>query len=385
MKHKPFSMKGMDNAISHKILEDYPADWNMDRVFDESYQKYLGLKNTENQKLCGDTENVDAVVHIHAEETPKKSRIQIFSFNKFTAAACMAIVLMLTKFLCTPPAQVDHIPDISGTSPPSSNEQQQAESYEVQTDTANAAGETNISSGVTASENIPAATEENHANGNLPEPTEAAVPPASFETAPAETQPAVHTDIPVQPVTADNTEGEAEPPAPIETADAPLDPVATDPSQYEPPAYGHFQFNKGAYTDSTDAQGNNFDQLVYVRTLDTPVEQKEHTVSLAGFTVTSTVQKEDGSTVIKINEDENGQFYYLYIYSYETFSMGFNPNVNHIISYFDINNRPACSSRTSDETHSLCLLMWDDGCHICILNSTLESYDKMVYIAENLS
>jgi len=83
--------KSDDNTLS-EIQDQYSADWEMDELFDKSFEKYLSESNTK------DTEKIISVEY-SAEE--RSSALNLTAHRIIPAAACFALIAVSAKYIST--------------------------------------------------------------------------------------------------------------------------------------------------------------------------------------------------------------------------------------------------------------------------------------------
>lgn len=378
MKLKKFSLKNIDSATSDKISESYPAEWDMDEVFNESYRKFLvseknAAENVHSQSFAED----DTLEFSNVENVQKKRRIAILRSNKFIAAACTVIALILLGSLYALPDRIDESPvdidRIALVTHENSNNSFENETSAAGTDvsaqtTPLSTAADKISTASVASETTPNAetVTENIEEDMKDEETEPEAPEASTEADP------IQTEATMQTTTTNTTET-----VPVESTAAQTTalPITTEPvtttDRTENP-WGYFKIFDYAY--------EKLSLLKYVRNKDEEEEPLEHIigVEIAGIEL---ISDSEWTTVwyIKRNEDED-YWYTLVQYKYSTFSAQIGAESE--CSYIEINDRPAVWVSIDSV---LPQLYWDDGCHICRLYGPRgpDSIDFIRSFAEN--
>ncbi|MDE6788081.1 MAG: hypothetical protein K2J47_02005 [Ruminococcus sp.] len=373
MKSKKFSLKHVDNVTANKISENYPSDWDMDKVFETSYKKFLeSEKSTEENIHISNSETDDTLEFCHTEPVSEKHKA-IFIFNKLAAAACFVMIILIFKSLCILPDNIDVNSDDIDKSPVSTYKNDNYSTQNVNTfTTADVTRKTTLSS-VTVTESITTAIvtadsvvdTENDISYLTDEPKQTEIL--------TEPEPIYDTEEPVQTTNPPETTSLTET---VVSSSVNESEVTTEVNT---PNYGHFQVNKGTFAGNIQ-QTQGYDELVYICEDNSDIEHKEHTIPSEGFTVD---YDNSGTNHIEFYETDTEKHYSLFIFPYDSFSLGLNPE-NNEISYIEINGRPACYHDTFNDIHAPRMLMWDDGCHICMLISAQENYDMMLWIAENL-
>ncbi len=364
MKLRKSFLKNIDNVSAEKISENYPVEWNIDKVFEASYRKYIELKkNTSSEIDLKTAEEGDILEFTETEKVRKLSVFRIFTMNKLIAAACAAAVILLIKMTFIPSKNIDRTPDIIEQNPIASQEKRTTSAKEKDVHIS-----TVLYSNVSSADNTVCTTvslktdvldktasnvevsETNYDEREYSEPTEA----------PIESEPVDYTET-------TNTK-------PLQTTE-PTTETATE-------SCGYFKINAGEYTnEQTNIEG--FDELTYIRSSNAPVEPKTHVVESESFHVISSSET-PACDMLNIEDAENGQIYTLCIFNYEDFRIGFNPELDYELQYLEINGRPACYNENLIDEHAPSNLIWDDGCHVCILNGPSMLYDKMLILAESL-
>lgn len=328
MKQKKFSLKNVDSTTADKISESYPAEWDMDKVFNASYNKFLVSEKNADENVhnpsftAGDTLEVSDV-----ENVQKKRGLAILRSNGAIAAACTIIALIAFGSLYALPNRIDESPEDIDKIVLATHENNNT------------------------LENVTSAAKTEITTQPTPSPTAAKnVSTASVvsETAPTQTEAIVQTE----PV--DTTETE-----PVETTAAQTTAL---PITTEPAVTTDRTNNPWGYFQRYDYYQSKCSDLKYVRNKDEEEEPLEHTIGIeiAGIEL---ISDSEWTTVwyIKRNEDE-GYWYTLVQYKYSIFSTQINAESEY--SYTEINDRPAVWVNID---LALPALYWDDGCHICCL------------------
>ena len=85
MKRKPDLnlLRNADSETAQRIAEEYPAEWDMERVFRRSYQKYLsGLPTGNAEESAVETDSPDML--------PQKKPIRMY-VSRYATAACLVL------------------------------------------------------------------------------------------------------------------------------------------------------------------------------------------------------------------------------------------------------------------------------------------------------
>jgi len=367
-------LKDIDNVSADKISENYPAEWNMDKVFEASYRKYLELKkNTASEIDLETAVEGDILEFTETENVRKHPVFRIFTMNKIIAAVCAAAVILIIKMAFIPSKNIEQPPDIIEQNPISSQEKRTTSAKEkdvpisavLYSDVSSA--DNTVCTTAALETDVPAITtsdievsETYYDDEEYSEQTEAPIQTDVIETTEAESS---------QTTVSTQTESQ-------QTTEIPTTTVSPDKG-------GYFQINKGSYhNDITDIY-EDYDELIYVPPLDAPEEKKIHGMDSEKFSIYA--DNSDYNHSMKIKSEESGHTYLVYTYDYDEFSMGWTPKFKHYFEYFEINGRPALYENDrlqSDEQYDYILLMWDDGCHVSFMFDLQMYYDEMLELAE---
>ncbi len=371
MSRKKFFLKNIDSESADKISENYPAEWNMDRVFDLSCKKYLALKKNIESKCEHELYEKDEIFEFSDTKKGRDFLSHIFTLNKLIAAVCAAAIIMLAKMVFATPNNINSPPDIIEQNPIASHECRTTSAKEN-----NSFNSTALYSDVFISVDTKSTDVALHGLMNNPtesiEETEEKFTEIIEETQyqPPEEE---HYDKTEETIQSELIETKQTEQMAITTQAAQTtEPITTASSEKR----GYFHINKGNYIYNSE----EFDELVYIRTDDTPVEKRTHVIDTEEFSVC-----DDSDSKKKIKAEKSGQIYLLYTIDYEEFSMNLNPKFDYDIEYFEINGRPAIykNDRTQpDEQYEYIMLMWDDGCHISFTFGLQMYYDEMLKLAE---
>lgn len=365
MNFKKFSLKNADKTTADKILENTPADWDMDKVFNKSYSKFLAAENKVNRECSESTENAESYpVEVIS---PERNRF-ITVFNRAAAVlSCMAVVLLMFRALSSIPDNIIESPDNPDIPPIIADDDKSSptEKEIVPTETAYAVTKTTSSAvteiitvKTTVVEKVTDADTTTYPETDIPDEPETPdipdEPTYTEETAPTTT---IITIISTTPQTiAVTTTGT----------------TATTTTESAENAWGYFSFK--------NQLNFNNNCLVYVRSRDDEVHEKEYSVELDGFTVSQTFKDDFGEGYsLKDDSSEQGYGFQLLIFPYEYFK------IDHVMypddfTFFEINDKPACSKIID----GYALLLWDNGYNICRCDGSAEHYDEMLLLAECL-
>ncbi len=351
------ALRHMDDADAESLMEQYPPDWDQERVFRKAYEQYRSMQQSG-------AEGVDAAVSVTepARERPV-SRMLLYGSFAMAAAVCVGVFAGLIHLAKLPPPDDLHKQELTETGTVSTQAttlptEQTTLQTSVQTSTSthpNAAVPTELT--VTSVTAVTTSTTTVTATTVLPEsttlPAETTAPPPETG-APAPTEPVIE----VQPSE----------PAPTET---------------EPPqALWHFEVLE------PDASGMS--TLRYVPDMREPVTELVHTFEAEGFTILSretfNTQHDYWSVMFQIRDDDGQhylvqQFRYPSMYGMEYHTRQFDANYYQTREY-DLGGKPAFLLYR-DDPDSVCTLIWDDGCHICEMNSQVKDLAKMELLANS--
>lgn len=440
MKSKKFSLKDINDEAADRISESYPAEWNMDKVFNASYKKFLASEKNLNEKNnSAIIETDDELEFCHVETVPQKRRIAVLTFRKLATAVLTVLVVVMLRMLYVMPDRIHDSSEEINKLPIITHEGN--ELSEINSSTATSAvyvESSSVSTSTAASGIVPTETV---TTKTVSDPDQDISPTEKNTVAnePGTEDPKIPTDPP-PPLT--NT-GENKKPLTreefVELVRTKDDFTWSDFEQYKSENIGSGSYilkyeivNGGGeyffalylsgdsmtkkpqniylehpngekmdiyrfkelllslepiedpgYFQYTTYESEKWDTLQYIRNNDENVVQQEHTFELDGFDFK--VNREDEYTKeITVKEIENDQTYSLTMNSYERFLVSLNPKYERIKTELKINGRPGYFIRYADDKMQICMLYWDDGCHICSLTSTIDNYDSMLFIAENL-
>lgn len=111
MKLKKFLLKNIDDESADIISECYPADWDMDKVFNSSYKKFLMAKKAETENAGSIDYSDEELQFCPVENIPKKRRISISALSGLAAAAFVIMIPIMFRSLCIMPGKVDESPE----------------------------------------------------------------------------------------------------------------------------------------------------------------------------------------------------------------------------------------------------------------------------------
>lgn len=440
MKSKKFSLKNVNDSVADKISESYPAEWNMDKVFNASYKKFLASEKELNEEIHSAITETDGELEFCRVETvPQKRRIAVLTFRKLATAIMAVMVVVMLRMLYVMPDRIHDSSEDINKLPIITHERN--EMSEINTSPATSTvygGSDPVSTSTAASGSVPTETVTTKI---VSAPTQD-ISPTEKTTSANEPGTEDH-KIPTEPPHPLTNAGENKKPLTkaefIELLKSKDDFTWSDFEQYKSENIGSGSYilkyeivnengeyffalylsgdsmtkkpqniylehpngekmdiykfkdlllglepiEEPGYFQYTAYESGKWDTLQYIRNNNDNVVQKAHTLELDGFDFK--VNREDEYTKeITVKEIESDQTYSLTMNSYERFLVSLNPKYERIKTELKINGKPGYFIRYADDKMQVCMLYWDDGCHICSLTSTIDSYDSMLFIAENL-
>ncbi len=349
------SLHRTNDAAAQAIMQQYPPQWDMERVFQKAYQGYLAQKNDSLQATVPFSSEVTEMVE-YTPENSLSSRIRRFSGYAGIAAAMVGVFLLIAKTnsLHTP---IDQIPDVTN---PSTTTETTAEA--MQETTYESIGQSGF---------IPVFTE-----GSAEETTASTMESTAMETLPTQTA-AIVTESPVSGTAApDSTETAMTTTTETTTEST----TGTTTTETTPTTESHGKF---IIEDPTDASSSY--TIRYARESDVPVEKHEHSFAADGFTLTKQTEYNEEyefhSTYYSL-EDENGQKYAINQFQYDYFSSTYNPDSGELMKQYMIGDKSAILIYQEDP-NALCFLIWDDGCHVCMMYSQYKDLANMELLLQS--
>ncbi len=352
------SLYRTDNATAGVIMQQCPPQWDMDRVFRKAYQGYLAQKQESVQTempFCSElTETVE-----YTTEHRISHRIRRIGGYAGLAAAMLGVFLLVAKVssLRTP---VDNIPG-------ETDHTTTADSAETTHAAETTFPETTVVSGQLMTMTTSAPTETTTAE---PHSTE-----TSTQTAGAGTETAVHVTEPAASgMAVPDTTGTS-----VTTTEMTTESTqeTTTETTTAPPVIPQGQFVVGE-------QSGSLYQVTYVRENAVPVEEHEHSFAADGFTITGVMEQNpdyDFRSVIYNLEDAAGQHYMVQQFRYDYFMTSFNPEYYPLTRSYTIGGKSVFLIY-QDDPEAVCNLMWDDGCHICMMTSQYKDLAQMELLAQ---
>lgn len=351
------SLYRTDNATAQAIMQHFPPQWDMDRVFQKAYRGYLAQKNEQLQTgipFCSElTETVE-----YTTEHRIPHRIRRVGGYAGLAAAMLGVFLLVAK-VSSLRAPIDHIP---GETDHTSTADSAETTHAVET----TFPETTAVSGqllTTTSAAAETTTAELHSTETSTQTTAAGTETAVHITEPAASGMAVPdttgTSVTTTEMTTESTQ------------------ETTTETTTAPPVIPQGQF-------MVDEQSGSLYQVTYVRENAVPVEEHEHSFAADGFTITGVMEQNpdyDFRSVIYNLEDAAGQHYMVQQFRYDYFMSSFNPEYYPLTKSYTIGGKSVFLIY-QDDPEAVCNLMWDDGCHICMMTSQYKDLAQMELLAQ---
>lgn len=355
------SLYRTDDAAAGVIMQQYPPQWDMERVFQKAYQGYLAQKKEQLQMEMPFSSELTETVEYTTESRISRSIRRAGGYAGLAAAMIGVFLFVFKGASMRPP--VDQIPD--ETIPPTTT----ASETEITTSTT----EETIYETTAVSAFIPANTTapETTASG-----TESTTVVTSTETAKMQTE-AIVTASPASGTAMSCTTETS-----VTTTEMPTESTqattTTETTTTVPPVIpqGHFEVSE---------QSGSFFQITYVREDASAVEEHTHSFAAEGFTLTNTSVRNpdyDYRSVIYNLEDAAGQSYMVLEYRYAYFMPSFNPESYPLTKSYTIGGKTVFLVYQEDP-ESLCHLMWDDGCHVCHITSQYKDLANMELLVLN--
>lgn len=353
------SLYRTDETTARNIMEHYPPQWNMDRVFQKSYQKYLAQKKEAPQEesvvVSECTEISDCA---GAVRTPR--RVWRTGSYFIFAAASVGMFLFLFRVSNTEPPTT-RFPDATNESQadPPENDLQGETTAAVQTEYS---GTTFITEVTSSPENSAESTS-----------TTAAETIAPASTQPAETELPDQTTAAVIAETVPLTETAAVPETSSETTAFTETETTPETTQTTPVTEPH------GYIEVAESGGSR--QLTYARASDVQLQECEHSFEADGFTLTEKVEYNAEYEYRSMHYsliDENGQQYAINQFRYDYFSF----SSSDLMREYSIGGKTAYLFYQEDPD-ALCRLIWDDGCHVCVMYSQYKDLANMELLLQS--
>lgn len=351
-----------DDATAGILMQQYPAQWDMDRVFQKAYQGYLLQKGESRQNgLQFDSEFSETAEC--ATENGISHKIRRVGGYAALAAVTIGVFLFVFRVSSLRPP-TDKIPD--------GNENNSIATTEFAPDETTDTAEETLPQTTALSEDDPALT-----TALTSETT------ASGEERPTETTSStVGTETSVVGIVIESTlpqTVETVIPGNTETSAAATETTTTESTQETTTTTETTALPKGYFEVQGPSNPGEFFTVRYNRESNTPVEEHNHSFAAEGFWITDEQVWNPGydyrSVVYKL-EDAAGQHYMVRQCRYDYFMPSFNPEYYPLTKSYTIGGRTVFLVYQEDPD-SVCSLMWDDGCHVCEINSQYKDLANM--------
>lgn len=344
------SLYRTNDATAQAIMQQYPPQWDMERVFRKAYQGYLAQEEETLQRAVPFSSEVTETVE-YTPENHLSGRIRRFSGYAGIAAAMVGVFLLIAG-TNSPHTPVDQIPDETDLTTATET-------------TAEAVPETTFES-TGESAFVPVFTE-----GFTAETTASTMESTDTETISTQTE-AIMTEIPASGTAGSDT---------TETAAATTtETTSASTTETTPATQSHGQF---IIEDPTNAAASY--TIRYARESDVPVEKHEHTFEADGFTLTQRTEYNEEydfhSTYYSL-QDGNGQNYAVNQFQYDYFSTTCNPDSGELMKQYTIGGKFVILLYQEDPG-ALCRLIWDDGCHVCVMYSQYKDLANMELLLQS--
>ena len=328
------SLHETDEATAHAIMQEHPAQLDTDKLFKTTYQKFISLKNEQQEKEMTDSEFTE--IFECSKEIKATHRFRKVGAYAAFAAACIGFYLFIFRMDGMKPP-VDHFPDESNSS-----------------DVPQLGGDSNTETTVTpiTSETEPIITTTMLIK--VPETQQVQTTPAASEVAQTDS---IETTLP--------------PPTEVQTTDTTETTTAVTTEPPDLSLQGHFVFNG---IDGVTMQ------ISFVRESTEPIRPMQHSFAAEGFTVTDMQEKDSDEvyhSILYRVEREDGQEYQVRMFSSLRVVYVLEPVGDMMTKSYEIDGKPSYLVYHADDPDADCVLMWFDGCHICYVNSPLKNLDDM--------
>lgn len=349
------SLHRTNDTTAQAIMQQYPPQWDMERVFQKAYQGYLAQKEETLQGAVPFSSEVTETVE-YTPENQLSRRIRRFSGYAGIAAAMVGVFLLIAKTnsLHTP---VDRIPDETNlaTTAETTAEGMQETTFE-------SSGESGF---------VPVFTE-----GFTAETTASIAESTNTETFSTQTD-AIVTEVPASGTAAPDSTETAVTTTMNTTSESATETTTTETT---PAAQSHGQF---IIEDPTSAASSY--TIRYARESDVPVEKHDHAFEADGFTLTQRTEYNEEydfhSTYYSL-QDGNGQNYAINQFQYDYFSTTYNPGSGDLMKQYTIGGKSVILLYQEDPG-ALCRLIWDDGCHVCVMYSQYKDLANMELLLQS--
>lgn len=356
------SLMQVNAETADKIMKDYPAGCNADKVFDKSFKKYLSQKSMLSS---------DGTASFDESESSFTPSVEKRHFNRFfkTGGIVLATTAYIGAFILIMNI-ADHSPSHDINSPDGLIDQSM---ITIQSDT----NEKDV---------IPTKepSTENKEKTTAPATKNSKESTASATNVTTTPKPENHPDYVQNPqdeqvpdITENPTESAqtSEVPAADTTIAAAESTEAVMTTTEPPQTAGYFEIQNGTYNN----KGAIWDKIIFVPP-EKNVDVHEHSYEINGFTI----EQEDPPNHLVLLKDENGTLFPIYTYSYEEFYIGMNPAVERTYQLLEIDGKAVCRE-LQDTQGALEIIAWDDGCHISFTLTKRENYDKVEFLIRNFN
>lgn len=356
------SLYRTDAATASRLMEQYPPQWNMEKVFQKTYQRYLAeTKESMQGAVITDSECME--ITECRTQTGTAGRFRRAGGYAVFAAAYIGVFLFILKMGDMPPTE-----DLPDTTNESETTFTQTEPDEGTTTAVHS-----TESGTTATTAVSAeTTTATSVSESSAETTSTAEPTAETTAAPPPESQAV-TEV-TSAVTIPLTETTSETTAPPETETTP---ETTMPVQITEP--------NGQFVIDDPTASAPYYTIRYARESSRAVEEHDHSFGAEGFTLTRKVdynaEYEFRSTYYSFT-DEKGQQYAVNQFQYDYFSFNYNPDSGELMKQYTLGGKSVILIYQEDPA-ALCRLIWDDGCHVCVMYSEYRDLAAMELLMQS--
>ncbi len=337
------SLHRTDDATAEAIMQAYPAQWDMDRVFRKAYQGYLAQK----KEITPVYSELKETVEYTAENRTARSLRRIGGYAGLAAAMIGAFLMIFhSSVLHRPEGRLPEETSILTVTQP------ETEDTTTESSTASASAEASCAPETTADE------------------------ASTTETAQVTETDVSETELPVSEIVMPVG---TEPPAAETTTTEPVQETTTEATATIPPEHlqGHFVFNG---IDGVTLQ------ISFVRESTEPIVPKRHSFAAEGFTVTDMQEKDPDEVshyILYDVESEAGQQYQVQQFSNLRVVYVLEPDGDMMTKSYEIDGKPAYLVYQTDDPDADCELMWFDGCHICFVKSPLKNLADMELLVQS--
>ncbi len=343
-----------DDATAGAIMQQYPPQWDMDRIFQKAYQGYLAKKQEQVQTVMPFSSEVTDDAACTEPNGISRNLRRVCGYAGLAAAMLGVFLLVYNVSLLR--LSVDRVPDETAPTIISSfPEETTCESTSV-------SGVVPVSTDVSETETAASGTESSTASTS----TENTLPPPE----------AIVTEMPETGiVTPDTTASDISSETDLTTA-----PPETTTTETATVTKSHGQFIIEDLTGEA-----TYYTIRYARESDAAVEKHEHAFEAEGFTLvrqTEYNEQYDFHSTYYSLEDENGQQYAVHQFQYDYFSSVYNPDSGDLMKQYTLGGKSAILLY-QDDPNALCRLIWDDGCHVCEMYSQYKDLANMELLMQS--